>query len=93
MNAHLRISIKDCAEKESEDPAVPATVSRSAVLGADEWGAVADWWRTGVANPAGDDLAQGTGEGRKFGRLLTWITLTSVLKRGRRGLASPKSKV
>jgi hypothetical protein len=45
--------------------------SWGACSGADEWGAEANRWRAGVVDPAGDGLAQGTGEGGKFGRLLT----------------------
>ena len=80
--------LRTTAEKESEDPAALGTVSRSAVSGADEWGAVADRWQAGVVEAAGDGLAQGTSEGRASGRPLTWITLTRPLKRVSRVLAS-----
>lgn len=53
----------------------------SAVPGADDWGAVAGEWRTGLVDAADDGAAQVAGEGRPVLRALTRIRLTRALRR------------
>jgi hypothetical protein len=77
VHFHQRLSQK----RESDDSAVSATVSVSAVPGTDEWGTLAGHWRAGAVDMVGDGLTQVAGEGGPCWLSLTWIALTRVLER------------
>ena len=58
-------------ERESQDTAVPATISGAAVPAADEWGALAGRRRASLADAADDGVAEIPGQSRPCWRRLT----------------------